>query len=70
MQTFADGHGSFQHYHAPCHNSKLFKNFTKEQNLNVLNGPGNSSDLNPIEYLWSLVKRPLSKWTVRQNAVD
>ena len=39
----------------PLHNSKLAKNYL-EKNVEVLDWPGNRSDLIPIENLWHLVK--------------
>ena len=68
----ADDRGTFQHDHILCHNSKLTKNFTQENNANVLDWPGNSPDLNPIKYLWRLVKRRVGKigQDVQQSAVD
>jgi len=34
--------------------------FLKNKNVNVLPWPGNSPDLNPIENLWSVLKRQLT----------
>ena len=39
---------------APCHRSKLVTNFLKNKKVKVLDWPGNSSDLNPIENLWKV----------------
>ena len=34
--------------------------FLKNKNVNVLPWPGNSPDLNPVENLWSVLKRQLT----------
>jgi transposase len=46
---------------APCHKSKLVMNRLKEmeKEFQVLDWPGNSPDLNPIENCWSQMKRKL-----------
>ena len=54
--TFRDGGGIFQHDLAPCLESKKVKEFFMKQNVNVLEWPGNSPDLKPIENVWLIVK--------------
>ena len=36
---------------APCHKAKIFGNFLKSKTIQVVDWPGNSPDLNPIENL-------------------
>ena len=46
---------------APCHTSKQVKKVFNEAAINVLDWPGNSPDLNPIENRWSILKSRLQK---------
>jgi transposase len=61
LQTFAAGKGIFQHDIAPCQNTKAAKKFIQENKISMLDWPGNSPDMNPMENLWSVVKKRLSK---------
>ena len=40
---------------------KLMQSFFKKSKLHVLDWPGKSPDLNPIENLWAIVKKRLEK---------
>ena len=44
---------------APCHTAKVVKKFFIDNNINIIDWPGNSPDINPIENLWASLKRQL-----------
>ncbi len=46
---------------APCHKSKIVISFLKQshEEFSIIDWPGNSPDLNPIENCWSHMKRKL-----------
>ena len=53
---------------APCHTSRYTMNWLRSKNINLIDWPGNSPDLNPIKNLWSIMKAKLSRTTVQNNA--
>ena len=61
QKRFPDGNGIFQQDLAPCHTLKKVKFFFSDNNICVLEWPGNSPDINPIENLWAICKRRLAK---------
>ena len=60
-RDFPDGDGFFQQDNAPCHTSRKMLLFFEESGLEVLDWPGNSPDINPIENLWAILKQRLLK---------
>jgi transposase len=45
---------------APFHASKRIKDFLKDKPLEVIDWPGNSPDVNPVENAWNFMKNMLS----------
>lgn len=45
---------------APCHRARQVNDFLKSNNIELLDWPGNSPDLNPIENLWSVMKNKVA----------
>lgn len=50
----------FQQDNDPKHTSRLAKEFFAENNIKLLSWPAQSSDMNPIENLWGLLKEKIS----------
>ncbi len=58
-QLFKDAGLYFQQDLAPAHTAKSAKSWLNDHGVGVLDWPAISPDLNPIENLWSIVKRKM-----------
>ena len=52
---------TFQQDSAPCHKSKAVMQWFQTKDVNVLNWPENSPDLNLIKNLWTMIKQKVSR---------
>ncbi|KIO02472.1 hypothetical protein M404DRAFT_147776, partial [Pisolithus tinctorius Marx 270] len=53
----------------PKHTSKKAKNWLKDNNINALDLPPQSPDMNPTEYLWNHIKQELNKYSTQPKGV-
>ncbi len=67
-KLYGDADFIFQQDLAPAHTAKGTKSWFNDHGVTVLDWPANSPDLNPIEYLWGIVKRKMRD--TRPNNAD
>jgi len=66
----------FQQDNAPCHTAHICTAWFRRNGVEVLDWPGNSPDLNPIENLWSRLKtlvarrRPTNRRQLIESILD
>ncbi len=62
---------TFMQDNAPCHKTKKIAEFFEKNQIKTLNWPPQSPDINPIENLWSWVKRKRQKlYGMPKNKVE
>ncbi|GIY85613.1 uncharacterized protein CDAR_205471 [Caerostris darwini] len=60
------------HDGTPCNKAKTIGKFLANKNINLFDWSGNSPDMNPIESVWELLKREISKAakTTKQEFIE
>ena len=61
--VFPEKNFLFQQDLTPSHRASSTNNYFKSRNIQVLDWPGNSTDINPIENIWAYHKRAMQQIT-------
>jgi transposase len=59
-EWFPDHDGIFMHDGAPCHTAKSLTNYLHSYNVEVLEWPGNSPDMNTVKNIWEEMEDSVS----------
>ena len=76
QEHFPNGDCVLQQDRSPCHTSKAVQRHFEANNIKVMEWPGNSPDIAPIENLWAIIKSRLqnldciTKEKVKKSVVE
>lgn len=60
----------FQQDNCPVHTSRVVTEYFRAHNINVLDWPSKSPDLNPVENVWAMLVKTIRKANVRPRNVE
>lgn len=63
-EWYPGGDGTFMQDKAPCHMARQCMGLLRSSNFRILDWPGNSPDLNPIENVWGILKQRIRKQSI------
>ena len=67
LNTLLPQAGFFQQDNAPIHNSKITRAYLQQNNIQVMDWPPLSPDMNPIENVWAEISKKLEREKIKNS---